>query len=297
MPESPSESIAPKKDLDDYIADPFNQSLFQDLEEFEWQPNALDFFKWFYELVGFIDNGKPSAVLQNLDAHKLDGPFRLWLVYQLRNKFRDPFSRAWSTGDENLPPAFHVIDTEYERLEKLYPPDVFAGAGDDSIHAKASAAVGRGKMINELLVNMVKKHIQEGEEKAKLEAEITLRVRQEERERLQTELSNMAHEVLKSLKQPKQNPEFTTNRQVIALCYLLQAVGVEANSSEQSRFIEFLTNKTNKEIYKRVLAIDSTVYNLDGKDAIYVRDWFNKLGLSKLAKKIDEILAKPHLEL
>ena len=79
---------------------------------------------------------------------------------------------------------------------------------------------------------------------------------------------------------------------VIAVCYLLQAVGAQANSSEQARFIEFLINKTPKEIYKRVLAINSTVYNLDGQDASYVRDWFNKLGLNNLAKKIDEILGQ-----
>ena len=289
-PSPESTSLTPKKNLDDYIADSFNQGLFQDLEEFDWKAIAVGFFEWFYELVALIEKGKPSAALQEMDARQYDGPFRLWIVYHLRNRFRHSLREAWPEAPpEELPPAFHVIDAEYERLEKLFPPDIFATATDDSIHARASAAVGAAKMSTAILVNMLQNMVKEAERKRALELEI----RQDERDRITKEQIRISSEVLRAAKGQAYNSEFTTNRQVIAICYLLTALGVTANSSEQARFIEFLTNKTLKEIYKRVLAIDDTVYNLDGKDAVYVRDWFLKLGLTDLVKKIDEMLDRP----
>jgi hypothetical protein len=294
MSEEPpkSDSLASRKDLDDYIADPFNQNLLQDFNEFEWTIQVIDFFEWFYELVALIEKCKPSAVLQNLDAHKLDGPLRLWVVYHLQNRFRDSMRAAWPDATpEALPAAFQVIDAEYERLEKLYPPDMFPSY--EGIHATASSAVARGKMVTDLLVNMLQKMVTEADEKRVRELEI----RQDERERITREQIRVGREVLKAAKAQARNPEFTINRQVIAVCYLLKSLGVTANNSEKARFIEFLTDKNQKEIYKRVLAIDDTVYNLEGKDALYVRDWFLKLGLTELAKEIDDVLGRPHEKL
>ena len=290
MSEEPpkSESIASRKDLDDYIADPFNQHLFQDLEEFEWKTHALGFFEWFYDLVTLIESGKPSAVLQNLDENNLDGPLRLWFVYQLRNRFRNPLTAAWpTTTPEELPSAFQVIDEEYERLENLYPPDLFPSY--EGIHAKASSAVASGKMTTSVIVNMLQKMVKAAEEKRALE----LQIRQSEREKIQDEISAITQEVLKSVKQPRQNPEFTTNRQVIALGFMLRRLGVRnIDKQTQADFIQFLTGRNNKEIYDRVRELDGTVYNKDGADAQYVKEWFRKLNWTELISEIDELLSK-----
>jgi hypothetical protein len=199
---------------------------------------------------------------------------------------------AWpDTTPEEVPPAFQVIDAEYERLEKLYPPDLFPSY--EGIHAKASSAVARGELTTSVLLNMLQNMVKKAEAKRAHELEI----RQDERERIAKEQIRIGREVLKAARAQARNPEFTINRQVIAVCYLLNSLGVTANNSEKARFIEFLTDKNQKEIYKRVLAIDDTVYNLEGKDAQYVRDWFVKLGLTELAKEIDDLLGRPHEKL
>lgn len=293
MSESPSELPAPvpTKDLDEYIADPFNQNIDQDLAEFEFTSNQrVEFFHWFYRLAGLIEKGKPSAALEDLDASKCDGPLRLWIVYQLRNKFRDSLREAWPDAPpEELPTAFHVIDTEYERLERLYPPDMFASITHPGIHGNASSAVARGKMVSDGLVNMFKNMIREGEEKRAFENQI----RQSEQERMREEVERIVHEVMKSVKQPKQNPEFTTNRQVIALGFMLRKLGVSnIDKKVQANFVEFLTGKNNKEIYDRVRELDETIYNKSGKDAEYVIDWFEKLGWNELANELRQLLGK-----
>ena len=91
--------------------------------------------------------------------------------------------------------------------------------------------------------------------------------------------------------------EFTTARQVLALHYIFEQL--ELNSSEVDRtnkadFAEFLTGKNSKNLYDAF----QNPFITKGKqfrhdDLQYIRTFFEKLGLSKIVKQINEQLDKP----
>lgn len=287
-----SDSLVSRKDLDDYIADPFNQVLLQDLEEFGWKEMAINFFEWFYKLAERIEQGKPSAALQELDAYKCEGPFRLWLVYHLRNRFDEPLHKAFPRVSAiELPPAFNVIEAEYQRLEKLFPPDMFATINNESIQAKACSAMAREQMVTTVLIGMLQRMIKDAEEKRARELEI----RQDERSKLQAELNEAVQATITEM-MPKRNPEHTLNRQVLALGFMLKHLGVtNVDKTAQARFIEFLVGKTYKDIYDRVRELDDRVVHRKGEDARYVIKKLNELGLTTIAHDLQEILSKSNL--
>lgn len=89
------------------------------------------------------------------------------------------------------------------------------------------------------------------------------------------------------------NPEFTTKRQVLALYYMLKQLGVKhIDKTVQARFIEFLTGKNNKSIYDSVREVDDIIFIKGGEDARYVREWFEKLGLTEIVNELDAMLGK-----
>ncbi|MFP5265563.1 MAG: hypothetical protein ACLGJB_27050 [Blastocatellia bacterium] len=106
----------------------------------------------------------------------------------------------------------------------------------------------------------------------------------------------MALEILsESRKEPQaeseavtRNPEFTTARQVLAIHYLLQYRQMtQATNADVARFIEFLTGKNNKNIYKRVCnPLGSRDKELTD-DLRFIRAFFEKLGLTEIVKMIN----------
>ena len=84
------------------------------------------------------------------------------------------------------------------------------------------------------------------------------------------------------------NPDFTTARQVLAIHYLLQYCHAsQASSADVARFIEFLTGKNYKNIYKRVCnPLGSRDKELN-EDLRFVRSFFEKLGLTEIVKMIN----------
>jgi hypothetical protein len=89
--------------------------------------------------------------------------------------------------------------------------------------------------------------------------------------------------------------EYTTARQVLALHYILEQL--EINNSEIDRtvkadFAEFLTGRNNKNLYDAF----QNPFVTKGKqfrddDLQYIRTYFEKLGLGKIVKQINEQLA------
>lgn len=91
--------------------------------------------------------------------------------------------------------------------------------------------------------------------------------------------------------------DFTTARQVLALHYILEQL--ELNNSEVDRtvkadFAEFLTGRNNKNLYdafQNPFVTKGKQFRHD--DLQYIRTYFEKLGLSKIVKQINEQLDKP----
>jgi hypothetical protein len=81
MTEHESNLPVPSTDLDHYLADPFNQGLYEELQEIGLKP--LEFFEIFYQLVSWVEQGKPSQVLELLDREKWDGGIRLFVLYTI----------------------------------------------------------------------------------------------------------------------------------------------------------------------------------------------------------------------
>jgi len=84
------------------------------------------------------------------------------------------------------------------------------------------------------------------------------------------------------------NPEFTTARQVLAIHYLLQyCQASQTSSADVARFIEFLTGKNYKNIYKRVCNPLGSRDKELSEDLRFVRSFFEKLGLTEIVKMIN----------
>jgi len=88
-----------------------------------------------------------------------------------------------------------------------------------------------------------------------------------------------------------ENKEFTTKRQVLAIYFIFNELGVKnIDKTVQARFIQFLTNKNQSNIYK---ILSNPFKGLDESntkikdDLLYVKNLFDELGLSQLSKKID----------
>jgi len=275
--------------LDDYLSDPHNQAIYQDIEEIGFKP--LEFFNFFYRLVDLVKEGKGTQAIQELEG--CEGGIRLYLLFSIRERLRDSMGKiAGWTVDDSYEASLFLIHKEYDETVKICPPDIFPPDPDNSIHDRARRAVAINSMTREVIGIRLKQIIEESRARAERDEAIELRARQDERERLEKAQSGLVADILKTVKQPRQNPEFTTNRQVIAVGLMLKALGATSiKKTTQANFIEFLTGKTNKEIYSRV-GDETTVYNRNNSDGEYVRDWFIQLGLTDIAKEIDDLLSK-----
>lgn len=85
----------------------------------------------------------------------------------------------------------------------------------------------------------------------------------------------------------KMNREFTTKRKVLAIDYMLRHLGIK-NVTKKTRadFIQFLIDRNHKEITNSL--DDSTLLSeRNGTTAEFLRNWFEKLGLSEIVKDIE----------
>lgn len=97
------------------------------------------------------------------------------------------------------------------------------------------------------------------------------------------------------------NSEHTLARQVLAIHYMLNELGINqvgTDKTEIARFIQFLIGKElnaqnirNTNIYKRVKNVLSISEKFAEADLQYVRSYFEKLGLTNIAKKISKEIA------
>lgn len=277
--------IVPVKDLDYYLSDPFNQQLHDDAKEIGFDP--LPFFRFFYQLVEAVRDGQASIAIQQLDG--VVGGIRLFFLYSIREYFV-PSVDAGVAGLPVEPPSANLflIDKEWKEIEKICPPNMFPMDPENSTHDRARRVVAVHQAVYLSVTGMIKAELS----RRAREEQIELKARQDERERMRNEQIRVGKEVLATLKGQARNPEFTTNRQVIAMGFILKELGVRnVDKKVQSQFIEFLTGKNEKEIYDRVRELDQTIYNWKGRDGKYVQDWFTKLGLTDLAQKIDNLLS------
>ncbi len=87
--------------------------------------------------------------------------------------------------------------------------------------------------------------------------------------------------------------DFTTARQVIALHYIFEELSVKSNPTEKSKFIHFLTNKNEKNIYDCLLTpFASKKANMRTNDLLFVKKYFESLNMNGVVKKINDELNK-----
>ncbi|HXM50242.1 MAG TPA: hypothetical protein VN956_20540 [Pyrinomonadaceae bacterium] len=284
------------KSLDDYLLDVGNQTIYQELERIGLTP--LPFFDLFYKLIDLVKQGKPSQALEELNEITpfQAGGLRLFVLNCIRENLRDYISLAagWSKDTEHESALF-VIDKEYDEVAKRFPPDLFPDDPDNSISDRARQEVAQSQMVHKLLGEMIKRDWDKAREREKLEQEIELRARQDEREKLETTINETVQAAIAAAS-PKRNPEHTLNRQVLALGFILKRLNVQnIDKSDQARFVEFLIGKTYKDIYDNLRELDDRVLHRKGEDARFVIAQFEKLGLNDIAKEIEETLNKFNL--
>lgn len=90
----------------------------------------------------------------------------------------------------------------------------------------------------------------------------------------------------------KPNPENTTARQVMAMYYIAEHLGIlgQVDKSNLESFTEFLTGKSRSEIHKKFKSpLDNKQDpNEKKKDFRFVKDHFEKLGLRDIVGKINK---------
>jgi len=94
----------------------------------------------------------------------------------------------------------------------------------------------------------------------------------------------------------KENPEFTTRRQVLAVHYLLKAASFEdTDKSEKARFIQFITGKEQDTakikdtyLYKIVTNPFPMSDKQLNKDLQFIRTFFENLGLNGIVDQINK---------
>jgi hypothetical protein len=85
--------------------------------------------------------------------------------------------------------------------------------------------------------------------------------------------------------------EFTTARQVLAVHYLLKYSNVKnVDKTEIARFIQFLTGKNFDNIYKKLQNPFKTNDKSLKEDLRFVREYFERLGMSEVVKMINNEL-------
>lgn len=285
-----------EKTLDDYLLDVGNQTIFQEIERIGLKP--LPFFDLLYSLIDLVKQGKPSQAVEQLDTIEVfrRGGLRLYMLHCIRDALSDPIGVVvgWTLNNE-YDAALFVIDKEYDEAAKNFPPDLFPDDTENSISDRARQEVASSQMIHKLLGGMIKKDWDKAREREKLEEEIELRARHDERKKLEATINETVQAAIAAAN-PKRNPEHTLNRQVLALGFILKHLHIQnIDKSDQARFVEFLIGKTYKDIYDTLRELEDRVLHRKGEDAKYVIARLKELGLNNIALEIEEILNKSNL--
>ena len=279
--------------LDTYLSDPLNLRIYQNLEQLAFF-KPLWFFKFFYELVALLEEGKSQSVIDRLNELNLTDGLKTFIIFHLLDKYRD-FLPGVQPSIETAPPgSLFLLEQEYQRLESLGPdkPEYMFFHVDSEIpDIRARAIVSINKISNEAVDKMLRKIWDEAEEKREIERLAEIRGREAERERIDQTILQEIRSMAPG--GAKRNPEFTTNRQVIALHYMLKYLQVKnVDKTVQAQFIEFLTGKNYKKIYDSVREVDDLIFLKGGDDARYIKDWFERLSLTEIVRDLDAMLGK-----
>jgi hypothetical protein len=277
--------------LDNYLSDPLNLRIYQNLEQLAFF-KPLWFFKFFYELVALLEEGKSQAILDRLNELNLTDGLKTFVIFHLLDKYIDLLPGVQPSIETAPPGSLFLLEQEYQRLESLGPdkPEyMFFYVDSESPDIRARAIVSVNKVSNEAVEKMMRKMWDEAEEKREIERLAEMRGREAERERIDQTILQEIRSMAAG--RANKNPEFTTNRQVIALCYMLKHLQVKnVDKTVQAQFIEFLTGKNYKKIYDSVREADQLVYLKNGEDAKYVKEWFEKLGITEIVKDLAAML-------
>jgi hypothetical protein len=147
--------------------------------------------------------------------------------------------------------------------------------------------VALDKLSSSSVDSLITQAVKESSAKATHDQLLKDKAKESERKRLLAALSELRDK----------DPDFTTKRQVLVLRLMLKHLGMKrVKKTVQANFIRFLIGKTQKDIYKAVGEPNFLAFK-DGRDAAYVRKWFQDLGLTEIVEEIDKPLNSPHEKL
>jgi hypothetical protein len=194
---------------------------------------------------------------------------RLFKNYEdiVNHSFISHFEQEFNFGDVSIAAFF---ETDLEEKRKLY------------VQAKIDATKW---LIEESKENDQKLHCKDYIEKCQQSIDLI------DYEKKNQPNQNTLEQNLEKIAGESENKDFTTRRQVLAIYFIFNELGVRnIDKTVQARFIQFLTNKNQSNIYK---ILSNPFKGLDESntkikdDLLYVKNLFDELGLSQLSKKID----------
>jgi hypothetical protein len=303
--------------LEKYLDAPLNQKIYRILSIGKQAGlfNPLEFFDQLYDLYSFIkaNKSRPFKVEKKLNEISLTDAQKLFLFSYLAQLLYEDIEKKIEAEDEELNHCQLLVETD---LAKLQHPDKDPIAWIAVLRVSGKTPSGQNKFdfyrVKKLLATLP-------DNKARIRYLVKIKT-----EYLQLPLVRGLDELAKygegfdyhcdleiakleklvALEQASQptdeaqieaqaeltnrNPEFTTARQVLAIHYLLKYSKVDqASNADVARFIEFLTGKNYKNIYKRVCnPLGSRDKELN-EDLRFIRDFFEKLGLTEIVKMIN----------
>ena len=275
--------------LDSHLSDPFNARVYESLDGIY---DPLDFFELLQRLLNLASTGEPLSAVQEVNNLNVSNSIKLFVMYFTCEKVRcrlEVFSLGKDVAaEEAMRASLPLMEKEYERLKASTAGVGFSELSlilSEDANERARGVVALDEVLSPWVRGIGERSFREGVEQAVHDEIIESKARQSEREQLETLVVELREKL----------PNFTTNRQVLALQLMLENLRAKANKSERARFIEFLTSKNWKEIYSR---LNSTlVFANDGQDAAYVKAFFHELGLTEIEESLGADLNRAHEDL
>jgi len=293
------------KDLDSYITDKFNLEIYEfvNKEQSLFMCEPLAFLQLLHSTYEWIlqNTGKPLAIAERL---KNPYPCRWYFLEKIEGLLKRKVDGDDLTDIEKL---LHSLEIENDKEHKKLK-EALEIVHDYRLTQTKQRSLEKSKFD----FNKVKQHIETlYDDKAKIKYLVELKTEFQQQDALlrmgnmfdkQCDLEIKKLEKLLALERSSRsqkgsliqseavtrNPDFTTARQVLAVHYLLRYCQVtQASNADVARFIEFLTGKNYKNIYKRVCnPLGSRDKELT-EDLRFVRVFFEKLGMAEIVKMIN----------
>lgn len=281
-------------ELEKYLSDSFNLRVYESLETLSYF-EPVEFFQLLDELYGLVKAGKSLSAIGKINNLSLTKPLSLFTIYFLRERILQDGNGQLSENSLNEN-SFVGISLLEKETEKLGGNSTFNALliNSHSADERALALIETDRAVSKAISMLVESKINKAKEKIQNEEMIELRARQAERERLENLFAvNLPQE--KNSADENQDDEHSMARRVLAIDYLLRKAGLnkgQINKTDIARFVAFLMGKSvdkiqNTNLYKKVREPNLEFAN-DGEDIIYVRNQFEKLGLTDIVAEINE---------